>query len=69
MALVLVCQRALALPVCGVQEDGSLVLIDLEYACWSYRGFDLGNHFCEWATDFHQADCHVMHFHRSVDYS
>jgi thiamine kinase-like enzyme len=50
--------------VCGAQEDGSLVLIDLEYACWSYRGFDLGNHFCEWATDFHQAECHVMHFNR-----
>ena len=22
-------------------------LIDFEYSCWSYRGFDFGNHFCE----------------------
>lgn len=23
--------------------------IDYEYACYSYRGFDIGNHFCEFA--------------------
>ncbi|KAI8919581.1 kinase-like domain-containing protein [Entophlyctis helioformis] len=23
--------------------------IDYEYGCYSYRGFDIGNHFCEWA--------------------
>ena len=21
--------------------------IDFEYSCWSWRGFDFGNHFCE----------------------
>ena len=23
--------------------------IDYEYGCYSYRGFDIANHFCEWA--------------------
>src|SRR5688572_12530150 len=26
------------------------MLIDYEYACYNYRGFDLGNHFCEYLT-------------------
>ena len=28
---------------------GMLYLIDFEYGCYNYRGFDLGNHFNEWA--------------------
>ena len=28
--------------------SGELTLIDYEYAGLNYRGFDLGNHFCEW---------------------
>ena len=32
--------------VCGV---GSLTLIDLEYGGPNYRGFDLGDFFCEFA--------------------
>jgi len=27
----------------------SIRFIDYEYASYNYRGFDLGNHFCEWA--------------------
>jgi len=29
-------------------SDGKIMLIDYEYARYNYRGFDLGNHFCEW---------------------
>lgn len=29
-------------------EDGGLVVIDYEYSSYNYRGFDLGNHFCEY---------------------
>jgi thiamine kinase-like enzyme len=29
----------------------SVQLIDFEYANFSHRGLDLGNHFCEWAID------------------
>eukprot|EP01087_Luapelamoeba_hula_P003016 TRINITY_DN1284_c0_g1_i1.p1 TRINITY_DN1284_c0_g1~~TRINITY_DN1284_c0_g1_i1.p1 ORF type:complete len:422 (+),score=60.17 TRINITY_DN1284_c0_g1_i1:111-1376(+) len=31
-------------------DGGSIMLIDHEYACYNYRGFDLGNHFCEYIT-------------------
>lgn len=29
-----------------------LVLIDFEYCSYNYRGFDLGNHFCEYGYDY-----------------
>ncbi|XP_048158136.1 LOW QUALITY PROTEIN: choline/ethanolamine kinase [Corvus hawaiiensis] len=29
-----------------------LMLIDFEYSSYNYRGFDLGNHFCEWAYSY-----------------
>ncbi|KAK6752350.1 hypothetical protein RB195_003647 [Necator americanus] len=29
-----------------------LVLIDFEYCSYNYRGFDLGNHFCEYGFDY-----------------
>uniref|UniRef100_G1U3X1 ethanolamine kinase n=1 Tax=Oryctolagus cuniculus TaxID=9986 RepID=G1U3X1_RABIT len=29
-----------------------LMLIDFEYSSYNYRGFDIGNHFCEWAYDY-----------------
>ena len=34
------------------KEDRSVILIDFEYAALSPRGFDLANHFCEWASDY-----------------
>ncbi|XP_024137610.1 choline/ethanolamine kinase isoform X2 [Oryzias melastigma] len=30
----------------------SLMLIDFEYSSYNYRGFDFGNHFCEWMYDY-----------------
>uniref|UniRef100_A0A8C8SHX2 Ethanolamine kinase n=1 Tax=Pelusios castaneus TaxID=367368 RepID=A0A8C8SHX2_9SAUR len=32
-----------------------LMLIDFEYSSYNYRGFDIGNHFCEWAYDYTHA--------------
>ncbi|XP_014826630.1 PREDICTED: choline/ethanolamine kinase [Poecilia mexicana] len=29
-----------------------LMLIDFEYSSYNYRGFDFGNHFCEWTYDY-----------------
>ncbi|KAM9376975.1 choline/ethanolamine kinase [Pholidichthys leucotaenia] len=29
-----------------------LILIDFEYSSYNYRGFDFGNHFCEWMYDY-----------------
>ncbi|XP_026221406.1 choline/ethanolamine kinase-like [Anabas testudineus] len=28
------------------------MLIDFEYSSYNYRGFDFGNHFCEWMYDY-----------------
>ncbi|XP_028725042.1 choline/ethanolamine kinase isoform X6 [Peromyscus leucopus] len=34
-------------------ENGdSLMLVDFEYSSYNYRGFDIGNHFCEWVYDY-----------------
>ncbi|KAG2502261.1 hypothetical protein JM18_009904 [Phytophthora kernoviae] len=35
-------------------EAGEAVLIDFEYTSYNPRGYDLGNHFCEWAYDYHK---------------
>lgn len=29
-----------------------LMLIDFEYSSYNYRGFDIGNHFCDWMYDY-----------------
>ncbi len=50
------------------QDDSSnVVFVDLEYAGWNFRGFDLGNHLCEYASDFQQEPPgrqHVLDFGR-----
>lgn len=33
-------------------ENQRLMLIDFEYSSYNYRGFDIGNHFCEWMYDY-----------------
>ncbi|KAI9919157.1 hypothetical protein PsorP6_011290 [Peronosclerospora sorghi] len=35
-------------------EAGDVVLIDFEYTSYNPRGYDVGNHFCEWAYDYHK---------------
>jgi choline/ethanolamine kinase len=35
-----------------VVTDDRVVLIDFEYCSYNHRGFDLANHFCEWAFDY-----------------
>lgn len=32
--------------------NDSLMLVDFEYSSYNYRGFDIGNHFCEWVYDY-----------------
>ncbi|KAK2154179.1 hypothetical protein LSH36_275g09020 [Paralvinella palmiformis] len=34
------------------RRDWHLVIIDFEYSQYNFRGFDLGNHFCEWCYDY-----------------
>jgi choline/ethanolamine kinase len=44
------------------KKDGSIMIVDYEYAGYNYRGFDLGNHFCEWAADYHCARPHNLEY-------
>ncbi|AOW05525.1 kinase-like domain-containing protein [Yarrowia lipolytica] len=36
-------------------EHRQLIVIDFEYASPNARGFDICNHFCEWMSDYHDA--------------
>ncbi|XP_019935090.1 choline/ethanolamine kinase [Paralichthys olivaceus] len=36
----------------GQSSTERLMLIDFEYSSYNYRGFDFGNHFCEWMYDY-----------------
>ncbi|XP_061415765.1 choline kinase alpha-like [Lethenteron reissneri] len=33
-------------------NEDKLMIIDFEYCSYNYRGFDIGNHFCEWTYDY-----------------
>ncbi|CAJ0571627.1 unnamed protein product, partial [Mesorhabditis spiculigera] len=47
----------------------AMVLIDYEYASYNYRGFDLGNHLCEYAFDYssEEAPYYAIHSERFQD--
>ncbi|RKO85668.1 kinase-like domain-containing protein [Blyttiomyces helicus] len=45
-----------------MRSDGSIIVVDYEYSGVNYRGFDIGNHFCEWAADYHSPTPHEMNF-------
>uniref|UniRef100_A0A3Q4HIB5 Ethanolamine kinase n=1 Tax=Neolamprologus brichardi TaxID=32507 RepID=A0A3Q4HIB5_NEOBR len=48
------CQEGNILLLKGRQSSDRhrLMLIDFEYSSYNYRGFDVGNHFCEWMYDY-----------------
>ncbi|CAL1595209.1 unnamed protein product [Knipowitschia caucasica] len=47
------CQEGNILLLSGCQSSHQkLMLIDFEYSSYNYRGFDIGNHFCEWMYDY-----------------
>ncbi|KAM9377801.1 choline kinase alpha [Pholidichthys leucotaenia] len=48
------CQEGniLLLKGCQTSDRQKLMLIDFEYSSYNYRGFDIGNHFCEWMYDY-----------------
>ncbi|KAJ3397428.1 hypothetical protein HDU92_007817 [Lobulomyces angularis] len=43
-------------------DKNKLMLVDFEYAAANYRGYDFGNHFCEWAADYHSANPHLLDY-------
>lgn len=40
----------------------SLTIIDYEYACYNPVAFDIANHFCEMAADYHTDTPHVLDY-------
>ena len=56
-----------------LQTSGEIILVDYEYAGFSYREFDIANLFCEWdagsffyshlnAQDYHSEEPHLLDF-------
>lgn len=40
------------------QPLSPIMIVDYEYSGPNPRGFDIGNHFCEWAADYHSSTPH-----------
>ena len=38
------------------------MLVDYEYSCYAYAGFDIGNHFCEWSANYDSPEPHKLDF-------
>ncbi|KAK1662144.1 hypothetical protein QYE76_050303 [Lolium multiflorum] len=49
------------------EETRQVTLIDYEYASFNPVAFDIANHFCEFAADYHTATPHVMDFTKYPD--
>lgn len=47
-------------------EEPKLVLIDYEYCSYNHRGFDLANHFVEWAYDYTNPD--YPYYYENLDH-
>ncbi|KAI1296527.1 Choline/ethanolamine kinase [Halotydeus destructor] len=48
----------------AIVTDDRVVLIDFEYCSYNFRGFDLANHFCEWAFDY--SNPNFPHFYANL---
>ncbi|KAM0918669.1 hypothetical protein ACQ4PT_008705 [Festuca glaucescens] len=49
------------------EETRQVTIIDYEYASFNPVAFDIANHFCEFAADYHTATPHVMDFTKYPD--
>jgi choline/ethanolamine kinase len=43
-------------------EEKKIYLIDFEYSAYVPRGYDIGNHWCEWAADYHSETPHKLDY-------
>ncbi|XP_048780887.2 choline/ethanolamine kinase-like isoform X2 [Ostrea edulis] len=46
-----------------LDDDKKLTVIDWEYGSYNYRGFDFGNHFCEWTCDYSVEEYPYFSYH------
>uniref|UniRef100_A0A2N9G512 Choline kinase N-terminal domain-containing protein n=1 Tax=Fagus sylvatica TaxID=28930 RepID=A0A2N9G512_FAGSY len=44
------------------EETNSITIIDYEYASYNTVAFDIANHFCEMAADYHTETPHILDF-------
>ncbi|MCI34731.1 kinase superfamily protein, partial [Trifolium medium] len=44
------------------EETRSITIIDYEYASYNPIAYDLANHFCEMAADYHSDTPHVLDY-------
>ncbi|KAL8135050.1 hypothetical protein AgCh_009895 [Apium graveolens] len=44
------------------EETSFITIIDYEYACYNPIAFDIANHFCEMAADYHTETPHLMDY-------
>ncbi|KAH7657378.1 Ethanolamine kinase protein [Dioscorea alata] len=52
-----------------IDEETSLItIIDYEYASFNPIAFDIANHFCEMASDYHSDTPHVLDFNKYPDF-
>jgi len=49
------------------EETRQVTLIDYEYASFNPIAFDIANHFCEMAADYHTSTPHVLDFAKYPD--
>lgn len=50
--------------------DGYVTLIDYEYGGYNYRGFDIGNFFCEWMYNYasHTPHMPILRYYPSEEH-
>ncbi|KAK9050665.1 hypothetical protein SSX86_030365 [Deinandra increscens subsp. villosa] len=49
------------------EDTKSITIIDYEYACYNPFMFDIANHFCEMAADYHTETPHVLDYSKYPD--
>ncbi|KAF7836250.1 putative choline kinase 2 isoform X1 [Senna tora] len=49
------------------EETNSLTIIDYEYASYNPIAYDIANHFCEMAADYHTETPHILDFSKYPD--
>ncbi|XP_047958649.1 probable choline kinase 2 [Salvia hispanica] len=49
------------------EETRSITIIDYEYASYNPISFDIANHFCEMAADYHTETPHVLDYNKYPD--
>ncbi|KAK1388112.1 putative choline kinase 2 [Heracleum sosnowskyi] len=50
------------------EETSFITMIDYEYACYNPIAFDIANHFCEMAADYHTETPHLMDYSKYPGY-